>query len=113
WAGGGDGVKMYAYRSDNLTAATDPRNSGRGTNGTPDDPTDTSRPASWEATIDTEPGTYKFIGHTNKSQPYSFHPGTVNIALCDGSGQTLGETVELSVFLNLMLRDDGQVVGEY
>ena len=116
WAGGGDGVKMRAYRDDNLTATTTPTNSGRGTQSNPSTPseaTDPSRPAAWEAAIDTAPGTYKFLGHTNKGQPYSFHPGTVNIALCDGSGQTLSETVELSVFLNLMLRDDGQVLGEY
>src|SRR5690606_4438094 len=116
WAGGGDGVKMYAYRDDNLTADTSSRNSGRGDNGSPTPPTtstDPSLPASWEATIDTVPGTYRFLGHTNRNQPYSFHPGTINIALCDGSGQTLSETVDLSVFLNLMLRDDGQVVGEY
>lgn len=117
WAGGGDGVKMCAYRDDNLTADTSSRNSGRGDSGgdpsTPSSSFDPSLPAAWEATIDEQPGVYKFIGHTNRSQPYSFHPGTVNIALCDGSGQSLSESVDLGTFLNLMLRDDGQVLGEY
>src|SRR5690606_29017758 len=85
WAGGGDGVKMRAYRADNLTAEASPRNSGRGENGSPvppTTPTDPSLPAAWEATIDS--GTYKFLGHTNSAQPYSFHPGGVIISLCDG-----------------------------
>ncbi|GAA4431218.1 DUF1559 domain-containing protein [Bremerella cremea] len=116
WAGGGDGVKMRAYRDDNLTASTSSTNRGIGTESNPSTPTnayDPSAEAAWEATIDEQPGIYKFIGHTNKSQPYSFHPGIVNIALCDGSGQSLTEGVELGTFLNLLLRDDGLIVGEY
>ncbi len=114
WAGAGDGVKMRAYRSDNLTATTSPTNSGRGANGSPTpptDPTDPTRPAAWEAAIDN--GTYKFINHTNAAQPYSFHPGGVMISLCDGSARLLSDSVDLATFLNLMLRDDGQVLNEF
>ncbi|WP_068142593.1 DUF1559 domain-containing protein [Roseimaritima ulvae] len=115
WAGRGDGVKMRAYAADNLTADTTGSNRGKSTSGdphVPDAPTDCSASSAWEATIDTC-GTYRVMNHTNKSQPYSFHSGTVNVGLCDGSARTLSETVDIGVFLNLMLRNDGQVLGEY
>ncbi|EMI56775.1 hypothetical protein RSSM_01791 [Rhodopirellula sallentina SM41] len=37
----------------------------------------------------------------------------VHIGMCDGSSRTLTDTVDQGVFLNLMLRDDRQVLGEY
>ncbi len=116
WAGAGDGIKMRAYRSDNTEAVTSPTNSGRGTEGSPSQPataTDPSLPSAWEATIDTAPGTYQFLSHTNSGQPYSFHPGGVNIALCDGSTRLISDSIDLATFLNLMLRDDGQVLGDF
>ncbi len=116
WAGAGDGIKMRSYRSDNLTATTSPTNSGRGTNGSPVPPTtatDPSLAAAWECAIDTAPGTYKFLGHTNKGQPYSFHKGVVGVSLCDGSARLISEQIALQTFLNLLLRDDGLVLGEF
>lgn len=116
WGGAGDGVKMRAYREDNTTAATSPTNSGRGANGSPTPPTtstDCSQPAAWEAAIDNCGGAYRFIGHTNQGQPYAFHTGGVNIGLCDGSARFLADNVSLDLFLNLLLRDDGQVLGEF
>ena len=116
WAGAGDGIKMRAYRADNLEAATSPTNRGIGAQANPSQPitaTDPSLPAAWEAAIDVAPGTYKFLGHTNSGQPYSFHPGGVNIALCDGSTRLISESIDLATFLNLMLRDDGQVLGDF
>ena len=115
WAGAGDGVKMRAYLDSNLTAATSPTNRGIGDPSNPSvptTPTNCSLASAWEATIDSC-GTYNFIGHTNAGQPYSFHTGGVHIALCDGSARFLSDSVDLSIFLNLMLRDDGQVLGEY
>ncbi len=116
WAGAGDGVKMRAYRADNLTAATSPTNSGRGAAGTPNPPltpTDPSLGSAWEAAIDSTPGTYKFINHTNSGQPYSFHTGGVHVSLADGSARFVRDSVDLGTFLNLMLRDDGQVLGDF
>jgi prepilin-type N-terminal cleavage/methylation domain-containing protein len=116
WAGAGDGVKMRAYRGDNLTAATSPTNSGLGPNGMPTPPsqsTDSSRAAAWECAIDTEPGTYKFLGHTNAGQPYAFHGGVVGVSACDGSSRLMPVTVDLTVFLNFMLRDDGEVKVDF
>ncbi|TWU20616.1 Type II secretion system protein G precursor [Novipirellula galeiformis] len=115
WAGSGDGVKMRAYTADNMTADTSNSNRGKSTSGNPsipDSPTDCSMTSAWEATIDTC-GTYRALNHTNKSQPYSFHSGTVNVGLCDGSSRTISDSIDIGVFLNLMLRDDGQVLGEY
>ncbi|QDV12395.1 Type II secretion system protein G precursor [Rosistilla oblonga] len=115
WAGRGDGVKMRAYASDNLTADTS--NTARGISSSgdptvPDNATDCSAGAAWEAAIDTC-GSFRVMNHTNKSQPYSFHPGIVNVGLCDGSARSISETIDIGVFLNLMLRNDGQVLGEY
>ncbi|MEX0794952.1 MAG: DUF1559 domain-containing protein [Pirellulaceae bacterium] len=115
WAGQGDGVKMRAYLADNLTLDTSSNHSGKADPSNPTQPTggNFGAPAANECAIDEIPGTYQFINFTNVGQPYAFHPGTVNISLCDGSGQSLKDTIDLHVFLNLMLRDDGQVLGEY
>lgn len=116
WAGAGDGVKMRAYRADNETAATGSTNSGRGVAGSPTPPitaTDPSLGAAWEAAIDTAPGTYKFMNHTNNAQPYSFHTGGVHVSVADGSARFIRDSIDLNTFLNLMLRDDGQVLGDF
>lgn len=116
WAGNGDGVKMRAYSADNLTADTSNTNRGISAEGGPQNvpatPTDCSRTSAWEATIESC-GKYKAINHTNKSQPYSFHVGTVNVSLCDGSVRSLSENIDNGLFLNLMLRNDGQVLSEF
>ncbi|WP_047814291.1 DUF1559 domain-containing protein [Rhodopirellula islandica] len=115
WAGGGDGVKMRAYLADNLLADTSNSNRGKSTSANPNVPdmaTDCTKTSAWEATIDTC-GTYRSINHTNKSQPFSFHSSSVHIGLCDGSSRTLSDTVDQGVFLNLLLRDDRQLPGEY
>jgi len=116
WAGAGDGVKMRAYKSDNETASTAGASSGMGVApnpATPSVPTDCSRDNAWEAAIDSCGGAYKFMGHTNAGQPYSFHTGGVHAGNCDGSARFLSTSIDLSIFLNLMLRDDGQVLGDY
>jgi len=133
WAGGGDGVKMWAYRSDNETADNgggrgSEINSGcagcaaTGSGGTrpstqaalwtPSFSTSCSHKAAQEATIDDGCG-YKFINHANKAQPYSFHTGMIHVSFCDGSAHSISENVDLGVFLSLTLRDDGQVIGQF
>ncbi|MGC4005670.1 MAG: DUF1559 domain-containing protein [Pirellulales bacterium] len=116
WAGAGDGVKMRAYRSDNLTAASSPTSSGQGAQGSPATPlaaASASNASAWEASIDVQPGSHIFMNHTNSAQPYAFHSGGININLCDGSTHKLSDDVALDTFLNLMLRDDGQSLGPY
>jgi prepilin-type N-terminal cleavage/methylation domain-containing protein len=113
WAGAGDGVKMRAYRSDNLTAETSPTSSGIGGPSGPSSPTDPNSAAAWECAVDNPAGSFVFINHTNASQPFSFHSGVVGVSLCDGSARFISQTISLDVFLNLMLRDDGQVLGDF
>ncbi|MBA2114980.1 DUF1559 domain-containing protein [Bremerella alba] len=115
---GNQGDKMTAYKADNLDASTSNRASGRGVNGDPLSPYNDSlsvdcstHDSANEAAID-ECG-FKFIGHTNAGQPYSFHTGVVGIAQCDGSARFISNNIELTTFLNLLLRDDGQVLGEF
>jgi len=50
---------------------------------------------------------------SNESQPYSFHPGGVNVTFADGSTRFLKETMNGRVFWGLCGRDDGMVIGEY
>ncbi|TWT29279.1 hypothetical protein Enr8_50800 [Blastopirellula retiformator] len=108
---------MTAYHADNLDASTSSRASGRGVNGDPLTPNNdslsvdcSSHTSANEAAID-DCG-FKFIGHTNAGQPYSFHNGVVGIALCDGSSRFISTDIELNTFLNLLLRDDGEVLEE-
>jgi len=135
WAGAGDGVKMRAYRSDNLNAdAFDSRSAtpagtssgcrgcaATGSGGTrppagenwyqPTFPTDCARSSAWEMADDN--CGYKFMNHSNKSQPYSGHTGIAQVSFCDGSAHALNENMDLGVFLSLLLRDDGQVIGQF
>lgn len=112
WAGNGDGVKMTAYRADNLMLTTANRASGRSTPPTLPAPASASNDAGWEAAIDSE-GILQFINHANAGQPFSFHSGVVTISLCDGSARSLSDGIDLATFLNLLLRDDSQVLGDF
>ncbi len=43
----------------------------------------------------------------------SFHPGSVNVALADGSCRTVSETIELGVWRALSTRAGGEVVSQF
>lgn len=116
WAGD-QGDKMRAYHPSDTEALSSPSASGRSANGDPNTPATGSMTAECshmsanEAAIDN--CGFRFIGHTNSGQPYSFHHGVVGISLCDGSSRFISNNIALSIFTNLMLRDDGQVLGEF
>ncbi len=77
----------------------------------------------WADTVGTWIYTYSADGQTrngpclmncnNNQAAYSFHPGGINVNLCDGSVRFLAETIEASTFMNLCVRDDGNVLGEF
>lgn len=47
----------------------------------------------------------------NDSEPYSFHPGGMNVAIADGSVRFLGETIDAATFAALVTPRGGEVVG--
>ncbi len=49
----------------------------------------------------------------NNQSPYSFHPGGINIAMCDGSVRFLAESLNAETFWGLCCRNDGNVLGEF
>lgn len=54
-----------------------------------------------------------FINIDNEVSPYSFHAGTVNIMLADGSTRSLSENIDSTTFMNLCRKQDGEVIGEF
>lgn len=53
------------------------------------------------------------INCTNHSEYYSFHTGSMQISLLDGSTRTLSQTTDAAVLSGLVTRDNGEVVGEF
>jgi prepilin-type processing-associated H-X9-DG protein len=52
----------------------------------------------------------QFVNASNSSSAFSFHPGGVHIALCDGSARFLPESISNDVFVALVSREGGEVV---
>jgi prepilin-type processing-associated H-X9-DG protein len=52
------------------------------------------------------------INCTNSSEPYSFHPGGVNVAFADGSVRFLAEAISIKTFAALFTRAGGEVVTD-
>lgn len=53
--------------------------------------------------LNTEPG----------SAPFSFHPGIVNVLLCDGSVRTIDEEISALLAAQLVTRSGGETVGAW
>ncbi len=49
----------------------------------------------------------------NDSEPYSFHPGGMNVSIADGSVRFLAETVDAATFAALVTPRGGEVVGDF
>lgn len=59
-------------------------------------------------------GQGQFINSSNfENFPYSFHPGGINVLLCDGSVRFLAESSSGAVVQALETRDNGEVTGEF
>ncbi len=55
----------------------------------------------------------RFINVDNMYSPYSFHKGTINVMLADGSTKSLSENIDHTIFTNLVHKSDGNVVGSF
>ncbi len=53
------------------------------------------------------------INGTNDSEPYSFHPGGMNVLRCDGSVTFLKRDISIGVVAALITRGNGEVLPEY
>jgi len=62
---------------------------------------------------DEAPDCNHYINKNNESAPYSFHPGVVMVMLADGSTRTIPETIESRTFVNLSMKADGNVLGDF
>ena len=49
----------------------------------------------------------------NDSEPYSFHPGGMNVVMADGSVRLISETVDAATFAALMTPRGREVIGEF
>ena len=49
---------------------------------------------------------------TNRSEPYSFHTGGINVALADGSVRFVRSTVAPAAFAALVTSSGGEVLGK-
>jgi len=53
------------------------------------------------------------INGTNDSEPFSLHPGSVNILKADGSVYFLKNSVSIGIVAALITRDEGELLPEY
>ncbi|MEM8679051.1 MAG: DUF1559 domain-containing protein [Planctomycetota bacterium] len=53
-----------------------------------------------------------FLNARNNHTPYSFHPGGLHVAMCDGSARFVGDGLDFDVWWWAAQPDDGAVVGE-
>ena len=54
------------------------------------------------------------FGTEGTSQPYSFHTGSINNLLGDGSVTSINAAVSVTVFAALCTRDNGETIpGDY
>ncbi len=51
------------------------------------------------------------MNRRNDNEPYSFHPGGVNVLFADGHVSFLGESVEIAEFAKLLTRSGSEVVS--
>ena len=51
-------------------------------------------------------------GSEGTSDPYSFHPGTVNLVMGDGSVRSVSDSVEIRVFAAMVTRAGGENVAD-
>ena len=50
------------------------------------------------------------INATNDNEPYSFHPGGINVVFADGHVSFIRESVSLLTFAAMCTKDAGEVI---
>jgi prepilin-type N-terminal cleavage/methylation domain-containing protein len=53
------------------------------------------------------------INCTNHSEYYSFHAGSMQISLLDGSTRTFAQSTDAAILGAIVTRDNGEIVGEF
>jgi prepilin-type processing-associated H-X9-DG protein len=53
------------------------------------------------------------IGCYNQHNLYSFHPGGAQVLMGDGSARMLSNNTDMNTVARLMVRNDGQVIGDF
>jgi len=61
---------------------------------------------------DTRPG-LTVMNCTNDGEPYSFHPGGINVGMCDGSVRFIAETISIRNFARLITAQGGEVATNF
>ena len=54
-----------------------------------------------------------FINARNNHTPYSFHQGGVVVGFCDGSVHFIAEDISFETYWNLIVPNDGRVLGDF
>lgn len=54
-----------------------------------------------------------FVNRINVSEPFSFHTGSVTLALADGSVRSVSESVDGQVFVAAVTRSGGELQGQW
>ena len=60
---------------------------------------------------DTRPGLVA-MNCTNDGEPYSFHPGGINVGMCDGSVRFVSENITIRTFARMITAQAGELIGE-
>ncbi|MCA9174973.1 MAG: DUF1559 domain-containing protein [Planctomycetales bacterium] len=66
---------------------------------------------SWSRDGAANGGSYVINATNRNSQPYSFHPGGINVVMADGSAHFIAETVNNLEFIYALTAQGGEVMG--
>ena len=66
-------------------------------------------PAGWELEESKQEGDPLIVNHT----PYSFHQGGIVVGFCDGSVHFIAEDISFETYWNLVVPNDGRVLGDF
>ena len=68
---------------------------------------------SWMAPVDLDITKMRFAPNKGTTEPSSFHPGGINVLLCDGSVRFIADTIAPGTLQIMATINDGQVVPQF